>query len=141
MSNGNGRRPGRDLGALAEINVTPFVDVVLVLLIIFMLTAHVVEYGIDINVPKTTTTQGDTKDLPVVEISKTGTVYFEKYPANIHQLVDRIHQKYGDHPDAVYLRADSETPFDPIVQVMSILSQAKLPVSIVTQPLEKNARR
>jgi biopolymer transport protein ExbD len=140
-SNGNGRRPGRNIPALAEINVTPFVDVVLVLLIIFMLTAHVVEYGIDIKVPKTATTQGDTKDLPVIEVSKSGTVYFERKPANIHLLVDAIHQKYGDHPDAVYLRADSETPFDPIVQVLSILGAAKLPVSIVTQPLEKNARR
>ena len=58
---------------MADINVTPFVDVVLVLLIIFMLTAHVVEYGIDINVPKTKTTTGDTKDLPIVEITKDGT--------------------------------------------------------------------
>jgi len=106
-----------------------------------MLTAHVVEYGIDIKVPETATTQGDTKDLPIVEISKSGTVYFERQPANIHLLVDRIHQKYGEHPAAVYLRADKETPWDPIVQAMSILSAAKLPVSIVTAPLEKNARR
>jgi biopolymer transport protein ExbD len=140
-SNGSGRSPGRGIPALAEINVTPFVDVVLVLLIIFMLTAHVVEYGIDINVPKTTTTAGDTKDLPIVEISKTGTVYFGKKPANIHSLVEMIHQKYGENPSAVYLRADSETPFDPIVQVMSILSEAKLPVSIVTQPMDRHARR
>ena len=140
-ANGSGRRPGRSSPAISEINVTPFVDVVLVLLIIFMLTAHVVEYGIDINVPKTTTTKGDTKDLPIVEVSKSGTVYFGKNEANIHQLVDMIHQKYGANPAAVYLRADRETPFDPIVQVMSILSDAKLPVSIVTQPMERNARR
>ena len=140
-SNGSSRRPGRGVTALAEINVTPFVDVVLVLLIIFMLTAHVIESGIDINVPKTKTTSGDTKDLPVVEISKNGEVYFGKNPANIHLLVDMIHKKYGDNPAAVYIRADSETPFDPIVQVMSILSEAKLPVSIVTQPMDSHARR
>jgi biopolymer transport protein ExbD len=136
----NRSRPGRDIGALAEINVTPFVDVVLVLLIIFMLTAHVVEYGIDINVPKTKTTAGDTKDLPIIEISKAGTVYFGKNEANINQLVDMIRKKYGN-PAAVYLRADRETQFDIIVQVMSILSDAKLPVSIVTQPIESHARR
>ena len=140
-SNGSSRRPGRGIPALSEINVTPFVDVVLVLLIIFMLTAHVVEYGIDINVPKTKTTTGDTKDLPIVEISKTGEVYFGKKPAPMLQLVDLIHQKYGANPTAVYLRADAETPFDPIVQVMSILSDAKLPVSIVTQPMDRHARR
>lgn len=111
------------------------------LLIIFMLTAHVVEYGIDINVPKTTTTKNDTKDLPIVEVSKSGEVYFGKAPANIHKLVDMIHEKYGDHPAAVYLRADKETPWDSIVQVMSAMSDAKLPVSVVTEPIDSHARR
>jgi biopolymer transport protein ExbD len=124
---------------MADINVTPFVDVVLVLLIIFMLTAHVVEYGIDINVPKTQTTRGDTKDLPVVEIAKDGTIYLGKAQPNYHDLANLIHQKYGN-PTAVYLRADKETPFDPIVQVMSVLREAKLPVSIVTQPMDSHAR-
>ena len=86
-SNGSSRRPGRGNLAISEINVTPFVDVVLVLLIIFMLTAHVVEYGIDINVPKTQKVSHDTKDLPIVEISlRTGfknqshfTTLFRKY--------------------------------------------------------------
>jgi biopolymer transport protein ExbD len=140
-NHGNGRRPGRDLPTLSEINVTPFVDVVLVLLIIFMLTAHVVEYGLDINVPKTRTTQGDTKDLPVVEITKSGDIYFGKSEPNIAELPDVIRQKYGPSPEAVYLRADKETPFDSIVQVLSVLSEAKLPVSIVTQPMESHARR
>jgi biopolymer transport protein ExbD len=140
-SNGSSRRPGRGTLAISEINVTPFVDVVLVLLIIFMLTAHVVEYGIVVNVPKTNTTDHETKDLPIVEISKTGTVYFGKNSANMHLLVDMIHKKYGDNPAAVYIRADRETQFDIIVQVLSILSDAKLPVSIVTQPLDTHARR
>jgi biopolymer transport protein ExbD len=138
-SNG-GRRPGRNIGALAEINVTPFVDVVLVLLIIFMITAHVVEYGIDINVPKTKETQSETKDLPIIEITKTGNVYYGKKPTNIHQLVDLIHKQFKN-PSAVYLRADAETQFDIVVKVLSILNDAKLPVSIVTQPLDSHARR
>jgi biopolymer transport protein ExbD len=129
------------MAALSEINVTPFVDVVLVLLIIFMLTAHVVEYGIDINVPKTQKVASDTKDLPIIEISKTGTIYFGKNPANYNKLVDLIHQKYGDNPAAVYLRADAETPWDPIAQVMSVLADAKLPVSVVTQPVGSHAGR
>lgn len=140
-SNGSSRRPGRGTLALSEINVTPFVDVVLVLLIIFMLTAHVVEYGIDINVPKTKTTAGDTKDLPIVEISKAGEVYFGRKPESIFKLVDLIHEKYGPNPAAVYIRADSQTQFDIVVQVLSVLSDAKLPVSIVTQPINSHARR
>ena len=138
-SNGSSRRPGRGMPALAEINVTPFVDVVLVLLIIFMLTAHVVEYGIDINVPKTTTTKGDTQDLPVVEITKDGTVYLGKATPNIHDLAELIHQKYGT-PKAVYLRADAESSWDSAVQVMSILGDAQIPVSIVTEPIRSHAR-
>jgi biopolymer transport protein ExbD len=138
-SNG-GRRPGRNIGALAEINVTPFVDVVLVLLIIFMITAHVVEYGIVVNVPKTQETHSETKDLPIVEITKTGNIFYGKKPANIHELVDKIHKQYKT-PPAVYLRADAETQFDIVVKVLSILDDAKLPVSIVTQPLDSHARR
>jgi biopolymer transport protein ExbD len=126
--------------AMADINVTPFVDVVLVLLIIFMLTAHVVEYGIDINVPKTQTTKGDTKDLPIVEITKDGTVYFGKATPRLAELAGMIHQKYGN-PEAVYLRADQETPWNIIAQVLSTLSDAKLAVSVVTQPMERHARR
>ncbi len=139
-SNGSSRRPGRGVTALSEINVTPFVDVVLVLLIIFMLTAHVVEYGIDINVPKTTTTTGDTKDLPVVEITKDGTIHLGKATPNIHDLAALIRQKYGS-PTAVYLRADAEASWDSAVQVMSILGDAKLPVSVVTEPIRSHARR
>jgi biopolymer transport protein ExbD len=141
-SNGSsGRRPGRGITAMSEINVTPFVDVVLVLLIIFMLTAHVVEYGLDINVPKTRTTQGETKDVPIVEITKSGDIYLGKTEPNIHELPDLIEKKYGTKPEFVYLRADKETPFDSIVQVLSVLRDAKLNVSIVTQPLESHARR
>ncbi len=105
-----------------------------------MLTAHVVEYGIDINVPKTASTNTTTKDFPIVEVSKTGNVYFGKNPANIHLLGDMIHKKYGA-PPAVYLRADRETQFDVIVQVMSVLHEANLQVSVVTEPMDKNARR
>lgn len=110
------------------------------LLIIFMITAHVVEYGIVVNVPKTKETHSETKDLPIVEITKTGNIYYGKKPANMHQLVDLIHKQYKT-PPAVYLRADAETQFDIVVKVLSILDDAKLPVSIVTQPLDSHARR
>ena len=72
--------------------MTPFVDVALVLLIIFMITAHVMEYGIEIDVPKTKTVASSTKDLPVVQISKSGDIYLGKDPVNINLLVRRSHQ-------------------------------------------------
>src|SRR5580693_7163787 len=90
----NGGRRSRGAPPLAEINVTPFVDVALVLLIIFMITAHVMEYGIDIDVPKTKTVSTSTKELPVVQISRAGEVYLGKNPVNVHNLVNEVHNKY-----------------------------------------------
>src|SRR5437764_14905156 len=105
FSNPGGLRRERGIAPLSEINVTPFVDVALVLLIIFMITAHVMEYGIDIDVPKTRTTESSAKELPVVQLTKTGDLRLGQDPANINSLVDSIHQKFPGQK-AVYLRAD-----------------------------------
>lgn len=128
---GRGRRG--NVAPLAEINVTPFVDVVLVLLIIFMLTAHVMEYGLEVNVPQTKSVRSSTRELPVVTLTKTGAVYLGKDETNIHALGDAIHQKFAGQ-QAVYVRADRETPYDPIAQVISELGEAKFQVSLVTEP-------
>ena len=135
----NGRR-SRGARPLAEINVTPFVDVALVLLIIFMITAHVMEYGIEVDVPKTKSVATSTKDLPVVQVSKTGEVYLGKDPVNINLLGQEIHTKYPGQT-AVYLRADGATPFDPIANVMSVLGDAKFSVQVVTQPADTSGKR
>lgn len=129
--NGRGRRGG--MAPLAEINVTPFVDVVLVLLIIFMLTAHVMEYGLEVNVPQTKSVKSSTRELPVVTLTRTGEVYLGKDAINIHLLPGAIHDRFAGQ-QAVYVRADRETPFDPIAQVISELGEAKYQVSLVTQP-------
>ncbi len=126
-----GRR--RIAPALAEINVTPFVDVALVLLIIFMITAHVMEYGIEIDVPKTKTVESSPKELPVVQITKSGDLQLGQDPANINSLADAIHRKYPGQK-AVYLRADKQTIFDPVAQVLSTLGRAGFAVNVVTQP-------
>lgn len=136
----SGGRRSRGVPALAEINVTPFVDVALVLLIIFMITAHVMEYGIEIDVPKTKSVASSTKDLPVVQVSKSGEIYLGKDPVNINLLVEEVHSKYPGQ-QAVYLRADRETPFDPIANVMSVLGDGKLAVNVVTQPDDNIGRR
>jgi biopolymer transport protein ExbD len=136
---GRGRR-GRGTPALSEINVTPFVDVALVLLIIFMITAHVMEYGIDVNVPKTKTVAQTSKELPVVLVSKSGEMFLGRDLENIHQLAADIRAKYPGQ-DAVYLRADAETQFDIVAQVMSELGNAKLGVRVVTEPEDSKARK
>jgi biopolymer transport protein ExbD len=136
----NGGRRSRGAPPLAEINVTPFVDVALVLLIIFMITAHVMEYGIDIDVPKTKSVSTSTKDLPVVQITKSGDLYLGKSPVNINSLAGAIRSQYPGQ-DAVYLRADGATAWDPIANVMSILGDAKFHVAIMTQPDDKTGKR
>jgi biopolymer transport protein ExbD len=136
----NGGRRSRGVAPMAEINVTPFVDVALVLLIIFMITAHVMEYGIDIDVPKTKTVSTSTKELPVVQITKAGEVYLGKDPVNINRLVDEVHSKYPGQT-GVYIRADGQTPFDPIANVFSVLGDAKLDVKVMTQPDDKVSKR
>jgi biopolymer transport protein ExbD len=137
--NGGGRR-SRGVQPLAEINVTPFVDVALVLLIIFMITAHVMEYGIEIDVPKTKTVATSTKDLPVVQISKTGDIFLGKNGINISLLADAIRKGYPGQT-GVYLRADGQTQFQPIASVMSVLKDAKLDVNVVTQPDDNIGKR
>jgi biopolymer transport protein ExbD len=138
---GNSRSRRRtSFGAIAEINVTPFVDVMLVLLIIFMLTAHVMEFGIEVDVPKTRAVQDSAKDMPVVNITKDGTLYLNEKPVDIHALPAEIARRFSG-ATAVYLRADKETVWEPIAQVMSELGAAKLQVNAVTQPEDSADKR
>ena len=131
---GSRRRSGS--GALSEINVTPFVGVVLVLLIIFMLTAHVMEYGIQVDVPQVNMTQQSQKDLPVVSITKTGETYLNETPTNIHLLKSEIVRRFGPGVKSVYVQADKATIYDPIAQVAAELGEAKFQVNLVTQPAD-----
>jgi biopolymer transport protein ExbD len=130
--NGSRRRRGTT-GTLAEINVTPFVDVVLVLLIIFMLTAHVMEFGLQIDVPKVRYTQDTAQDLPVVAILKDGTTYLNEKATNINDLKAEIQKRFGA-TKAVFVKADKETIWEPIAQVTAELGAAGFQVNMVTQP-------
>lgn len=126
--------------ALSDINVTPFVDVLLVVLIIFMMTAHVMEFGIEVDVPEVKTTRDSVKELPVITITREGTTYLGDKPVNINELGDIVKQKYGKG-QAVYLRADKQTIYDPIAHVLSALGDAEIPVNMVTKPDESVGRR
>ncbi|HXS96553.1 MAG TPA: biopolymer transporter ExbD [Candidatus Limnocylindrales bacterium] len=139
---GNGgftsRRRG-NVGALSEINVTPFVDVVLVLLIIFMLTAHVMEFGIQVDVPHVRGVKDTAETLPVITITKDGTITLNGQPVNINEMSAVIHQKFPT-AKGVYVRADKETIWDPIAQVTAELGEGHFVVNMVTQP-EDTAKR
>jgi len=133
---GNGSRR-RGSHTLSEINVTPFVDVVLVLLIIFMLTAHVMEFGIEVDVPAVRPSKTSARDLPVVTISKTGEFTLSGSPVNINQVKETILAKYPN-AKAVYIRADKETIWDVVAQMTAELGAAGFQVNMVTQPLESS---
>jgi biopolymer transport protein ExbD len=137
-----GIRRGRFRGtaSLSEINIVPLVDVVLVLLIIFMLTAHVMEFGLEIDVPKVKPVKENIQELPVVSIARDGTSYLNDKPVNINLLADEIRKRFRN-ASAVYVRADRRTPWDPIAQVVATLGDAKLSVNMVTQPEDLNDRR
>src|SRR6476469_1597478 len=96
-------------GSLAEINIIPLVDVVLVLLIIFMLTAHVMEFGMEVEVPKVKHVKDTAEVLPVVNISRDGNLFLIDTPVNINELVSRLKAKFANS-NAVYVRADKDTP-------------------------------
>jgi biopolymer transport protein ExbD len=134
VNGGSGsRRRGSNMGTLSEINVTPFVDVVLVLLIIFMLTAHVMEFGLKVDVPSVKYTQDTAQDLPVVSILKDGTTYLNEKPININDLKAEIPRRFGA-AKAVFVKADKETIFEPIAQVIAELGASGFQANIVTQP-------
>lgn len=130
---GYSRRRRGNGGALAEINIVPLVDVVLVLLVIFMLTAHVMEFGLEIEVPKVRQVKDSTQELPVVSISKSGELFLNERQVNIAQIAAEVRRRFPGNKE-VYLRCDRETIYDPIAQVVSALGEAGLGVKLVTQP-------
>jgi len=142
FGNNGGRRGRRFSGTttLSEINVVPLVDVVLVLLIIFMITANVMEFGLDIQVPRVRRVQSTAQDLPVVSVSKDGTLLLNDKPMNINLLAQGIRQRFRN-ATAVYVRADKETPWDPIAQIVAELGEAKFEVRMVTAPIDSAARQ
>ena len=136
FNGGGGYRSRRRAGgaSLSEINVTPFVDVVLVLLIIFMLTAHVMEFGIEVDVPKTRTVRETAQEMPVISIQKDGTIFLNDKVVNYNELKAAIQQRFGKATKGVYVRADKDTIWDPIAQVTAALGDARFQVNMVTQP-------
>lgn len=131
---------GHTQTALAEINITPLVDVVLVLLLIFMLTAPVLQSGVEVAIPKTRTVNQLTEEHMVVTIDREQNVFLQDKPVNINELPSLL--KTNSHTDAakriIYLRADERVPFGAFASVMDAVKQSGITnISIVTQPLKQ----
>jgi len=129
---------GRTQTALADINITPLVDVVLVLLLIFMLTAPVLQSGIVVAVPQTRSVNQLTEEHTVITIDKDQNVFLQDKPVNIHDLAAQLGPTPKNTKRVVYVRADQKVPFGSFASVMDAVKQAGITnISIVTQPIEK----
>lgn len=126
---------GRTQTSLEGINITPLVDVVLVLLLIFMVTAPVLQSGVEVAVPQTRTVNQLTEQHRVVTVDKDQNVFLDDKPVNVHELPSLLAR--GDSAGkTVYVRADQRVPFGAFASVMDEVKQAGITnVSIVTQPL------
>ncbi len=133
---------GRTQSSLADINITPLVDVVLVLLVIFMITAPVLQSGIEVNIPKTRTVKEITEQRLVVTIDRDQNVFLGDKPVNVHDLGQRLRDASGDSSKKViYLRADVRVPFGAFASVMDAVKQAGITnISVVTRPVDDKAK-
>jgi biopolymer transport protein TolR len=128
---------GQTRTSLSEINVTPFVDVMLVLLVIFMLTAPILESGIEVDLPKTKTVKVISQQKVVITIDKRQNIYVGNDPINIHVLGQTVQQRLkGSGTTPVFIRCDQAAPFGAVAKVMDALKQANVTnLNIVTEPL------
>src|SRR5438477_10845755 len=135
-------REGKTQTTLAEINMIPFIDIVLVLLIIFMVTAPVIQSGIEVNVPETQIVRELAEEKLVVSINSKQEVYLQSDLVNINELGNKIREKLLDPTrQSVYLQADQTVPFQTFATVLDELKLAGIEnVSIVTRPLTQGKK-
>ena len=129
-------RDGKTQTQLSEINMIPFIDVMLVLLIIFMVTAPVVQSGIEVDVPRTEFVQELVEERLVVIIDREELLYLQNDPININDLGAAIEALQPDPTlRNVYLQADTAVPWGTMATVMDRLTQFGIGIVAVTQPL------
>lgn len=122
------------MSSMSEMNIVPLVDVVMVLLVIFMLTAHVMEFGMEVDVPKVRQVKDSAQELPVITVTKDGSLFLNDQAVNINELGPAIQKRFGAGANQVYLRADKEAIWDVVAQVIGQLGDAHIKPNVVTQP-------
>ncbi len=127
-------RPARHRTVLSEINVTPLVDVMLVLLIIFMVTAPLLQQGVDVNLPK-----AKGKDLPPEEritivIKRGGSIFMNDNPVSMNDMAKKLSAISKLNPN-VFLKADRDVPYGLVVEVMGEIKEAGIEkLGMITEP-------
>ena len=128
--------------SLSDINIVPFLDVMLVLLVIFMITAPILQSGIEVELPKTKTVKEISEDRLVITIDRAQRVYLGNEPVNIHKIGQIVHSRLrSPQSDAVFLRCDETVPFGSFATVVDELRQSGIQnVSVVTEPISSRPR-
>jgi len=124
-------------GFMAEINVTPFVDVMLVLLIIFMVTAPLMTQGLEVDLPKTRTvkTLPQGKDHMVLTLRKDGAMFLDEYTVKDEDLAGHLERLVKTQNKFLYLRADKDVVYGRVVQVMGEIKRAGIDrLGVVAEP-------
>ena len=125
---------------MSEINVTPFVDVMLVLLIVFMVTAPLLTVGIKVDLPKVKATAlTDIKDPIEITVKLDGEVYIGESKVEVENLIPRLNAITEQNTEArIYIRGDRVVAYGRIMEIMSIINSAGyIKVALITQNLEQ----
>jgi biopolymer transport protein ExbD len=136
-------RSKREIGtALSEINVTPFVDVMLVLLVIFMVTTPMMQSGIGINLPRAETDTAPAEEGLRLTVTAEKYIYFENSVININLLESRLQQYYYGKPKKIlYLQADEKLPYGFVINIMDIAKKIGIEtIALIIEPIEKKNR-
>jgi len=139
FSSNNGRR-----GLVAEINVTPLVDVMLVLLIIFMVTAPMMTQGVNVNLPETTAKPLPQKEKPlIITLDRQGTISLDKTSYSRQRLRDKLTElARTDRERPIFLSADQNVPYGQVIKVMADVKEAGFDkLGMLTKPAENPAKQ
>jgi len=132
-----GGGPSEGGGSISDINVTPLVDVMLVLLVIFMVTAPILQQGVAIDLPKVAASPlaGDEEQL-VVNVNKAGQVFLNDTPMALDALTTKLAAIRAARPDRqVFVRADQTVPYGQVMKTMGVVRESGLTkIGLVTEP-------
>lgn len=130
------RSKRRSMQPMAEINVTPFVDVMLVLLIIFMVTAPLLTVGVPVELPKTDAkaSAGDQKEPLTISVRQDGSIYLQESEINLDEIIPKLTAiAKGDAQQVIYVRGDARANYGALMRVMGKISAAGFQrISLVT---------
>jgi len=126
MTTGGGRGRRRASRPVSDINVTPFVDVMLVLLVVFMVTAPMMTVAVPVDLPKTQAqTVNQDKEPLVISIDSDGHVYLQDKPLRLSELVPKLKAVTGANPNArIFVRGDKQLPYGKVMEIMGSISSA-----------------